>query len=169
MHLCWHLHQYLCFGDYCEFEILVDQRLVKKLPPMSVRNHSTYCPSGLKVEVTDQDPLNSLIGNIACTLSLFSSSTLLSPFLGFCLFVCVCAQNAPLEWSLSCIHGYLWSTISSSLIKHEWDNRSYIRSQFEGHRIKILAFKFVAIKFTPHKRECILFLIHNFGSLFLSL
>lgn len=101
-------------------------------------------------------------------LSLFSSITLLSHLLGFCLFVCVCVQNASLEWNQSCIHGYLWSTISFSLIKHEWDNHSYIRSQFEGYWIKTLAFKLVVIKSAPHKRECILFLIHNFGSLLLS-
>lgn len=55
---------------------------------MSVRNHSTYCPSGLKVEVTDQDPLNSLIGNIACTLSLLLQHfTLTFPWV---LLVCMC-------------------------------------------------------------------------------
>lgn len=59
------------------FEFLVDQRLVKKLPQISVRSHSTYCPSGLKVEVTDQDPLNSLRANIAC-ISLSSPPALYS-------------------------------------------------------------------------------------------
>lgn len=71
--------------------------------------------------------------------------------LGFYLFVCVCLQNVPLEWNQSCVHGYLWRTISSSLIKHEKDNHSYLRSQFEEHRIKTLAFKLVVIH-SPQKR-----------------